>query len=171
MKKALIIIILIVTGGIYRQCEAPPVYPDTPVINYESFSLFVTTNSLDQEVLAGRVNFSFTDGDGNVGMDPLPDTLAIGLPDSVRYNMFFQLYDLQEGDFVKIPEEDGGLLKYIIPFLDRQPLQGTISVTIEYPIISYDTIFYTFFMFDRDYNRSNTDTTEIRVLSGIELNQ
>jgi hypothetical protein len=165
MKKSAVIVIFVLLGSTLYQCHEPPVYPDVPIVNYESFFVYMDTNSLNQEVLTGNVNFSFTDGDGNLGMDAMPDSVAFGLPDSIRYNLFFQLYDYQNGQFVEIPEEDGGYLKYVIPYLDKQPLQGTISVKIEYPILTYDTIFYTFFMYDRDYNRSNTDSTDVRDLT------
>lgn len=165
MKKLVPILFLML--ALPFQCKEPPIYPDEPIIDYESYFLYVSKNSLDEEVLFGQIDFSFTDGDGNVGFDPYPDTLAIGLPDSLRYNLFLQLYDLDHGDYVKVPEEEGGYLKYIIPYLDKQPLQGTISVTIEYPIIDFDTIFYTFFLYDRDLNRSNTDTTDVRILFDI----
>lgn len=168
MRKLTIILILL--GTSLYQCQEKPVYPDVPIINYESFFLYITTNNLDQEVVAGKLNFSFTDGDGNIGLEPWPDTFAIGLPDTQRYNLFMQMYDLEDNEFVMVPEEDGGYLKYIIPYLDKQPLSGTITVTIEYPIIRYDTIFYTFFLLDREYNRSNVDTTRVLILSDIELN-
>ena len=168
MKKLALILILF-SSTLY-QCQEQPVYPDIPAIDYESFFLYVNVNSLNQEVLTGELNFSFTDGDGNIGFEPWPDTVAISLPDTQRYNLFMQLYDFQKDQFVQIPEEDGGYLKYIIPYLDKQPLSGTVTVTIEYPIITYDTIFYTFFLYDREYNKSNLDTTEVLILSGIELN-
>jgi len=78
---------------------------------------------------------------------------------------------LQGYEYVEIPDEDGGLLKYRIPYLDKQPLSGTMDLEISYPIIIYDTIYYTFYIYDRDYNRSNTDTTDIIVLSGIDLDE
>ena len=168
MKKTAIILILLTAT--FRQCQDLPEYPDVPAINFEYFQLYITTNSLEQEVLTGKMNFSFTDGDGNVGFDQWPDSVALSLPDTQRYNLFLQVHDYQDNQFVKIPEEDGGVLKYIVPYLDKQPLSGTISVTIEYPIIRYDTIFYTFYMYDRDFNKSNTDTTRQLILSGIELN-
>lgn len=168
MKKILFILTFLIAS--MYQCQEKPVYPDIPLINYESFYLYVSVNSLEQEVITGKLNFSFTDGDGNIGFEPWPDTIAMTLPDTQRYNLFLQLYDLQEDEFVMIPEEDGGYLKYIIPYLDKQPLTGTVSVTIEYPILKYDTIFYTFYLYDRDYNRSNTDTTDVRILTGFELN-
>ena len=46
-----------------------------------------------------------------------------------------------------------------------------MDLEISYPVIKYDTIFYTFYIYDRDYNRSNTDTTEVIVLSGIDLDE
>ena len=146
-----------------------PVYPDEPVVDFQSFSLFIATDDLGNSNLVGVLSFDFTDGDGNVGLSPLVDTTDLSLPDSVKYNFFLQLYDLQGYDYVKVPEENGGVLKYRIPFLDKKPLSGTLDLEISYPIIKYDTIYYTFYIYDRDYNRSNTDTTDVIVLSGIDL--
>ena len=102
-------------------------------------------------------------------MAPLPDSSGLQLEDIEKYNFFLQLYDLQGYEYVKIPEDDGGILKYRIPFLDNQPLSGTIDLDISYPIILYDTIFYTFYIYDRDLNKSNTDSSVVIVLSGINL--
>ena len=146
-----------------------PVYPDEPVVDYQSFGLYIVTDALGNNTLVGMLSFDFTDGDGNIGLSPLIDTTDLSLPDTVKYNFFLQLYDLKGYEYIKVPEPDGGLLKYRIPYLDKKPLSGTLDLEISYPIIKYDTIFYTFYIFDRDYNRSNTDTTDIIVLSGIDL--
>ena len=87
----------------------------------------------------------------------------------VKYNFFLHLYDLQGYNWVQIPEEDGGILKYRIPYLDKQPLSGTMDLKLSYPVITYDTIYYTFYVYDRDFNRSNIDSTDVIVLSGIDL--
>ena len=149
--------------------EIDPVYPDEPIVDYQGFGLFITTDALGNTTLIGQLSFDFTDGDGNIGLLPLVDTSAINVPDSIKYNFFLQLYDLQGYDFVEIPAEDGGVLKYRIPFLNKQPLTGRMDLEISYPVIVYDTIYYTFYIYDRDYNRSNTDTTDVIVLSGIDL--
>ncbi len=168
MKRRTILLILVAIS--FNQCQELPEYPDVPLINYENFSLYISTNNLGQDVLTGKLNFSFTDGDGNLGLEPWPDTVAIGLPDTQRYNLFLQVHDYQDEAFVKVTDEDGGVLKYMIPYMDKESLSGTVSVTIEYPIIKYDTIFYTFYLYDRDFNMSNTDTTDVLNLSGIDLN-
>ena len=74
-------------------------------------------------------------------------------------------------EYVEIPDEDGGILKYRIPYLDKQPLSATMDLQIYYPVITQDTFFYTFYIYDRDINRSNTDTTDVIVLSGIDLDE
>jgi hypothetical protein len=149
--------------------EVDPVYPDEPVVDYQGFGLYIIVDALGNNTLVGQLTFDFTDGDGNIGLAPLVDTTDLNVPDTVKYNFFLHLYDLQGYDWVEIPEEDGGILKYRIPNLDKQPTSGTMDLEISYPVILYDTIFYTFYIYDRDYNRSNIDSTEIIVLSGIDL--
>ena len=149
--------------------EIDPVYPDEPVVDYQGFGLFITSDPLGNNILVGQLTFDFTDGDGNLGLPPLIDTTDLNVPDTVKYNFFLHLYDLQGYDWIQIPEEDGGILKYRIPYLNKQPLSGTMDLKIAYPIIIYDTIFYTFYIYDRDFNRSNIDSTDVIVLSGIDL--
>lgn len=144
-------------------------YSDIPEIDYQSFTLYYKIDSFGQKSLSGDLLFNFTDGDGNIGLRPLQDTSGIWFPDTLKYNLFLQLYDYQEGIFVKVPEEKGGFYKYRIPYLDKQPLTGSISIKIDYPTIVYDTIFYTFYLYDRTFNRSNTDSTDVAVFTGIEL--
>ena len=149
--------------------EIDPVYPDQPVVDYQSFGLFISVDGLGNTTLMGQLTFDFTDGDGNLGLPPLIDTTDLNLPDTVKFNFFLHLYDLQGYDWIQIPDEDGGILKYRIPYLNKQPLSGTMDLQIAYPIIEYDTIFYAFYIYDRDLNRSNIDSTDVIVLSGIDL--
>jgi hypothetical protein len=77
MKKIPVILLLLSIS--LNQCQETPVYPDYPIIDYENFYLYISVNSLEQEVVTGKLNFSFTDGDGNIGFDPWPDTVALTL--------------------------------------------------------------------------------------------
>jgi hypothetical protein len=151
-------------------CErVDPVYPDEPVIDYQGFSIFASKDSLGNTTIMGRLTFEFTDGDGNLGLYPLEENSDPELPDSLKYNFYLQLYDLQGYDFVEVPDEEGGILRYRIPNLDKNPTKGTLDLDISYPIIIHDTIFYTFYIVDRSFNRSNTDSSDVVVLSGINL--
>ncbi len=149
--------------------EITEVYPDEPIVDYQGFGLYISEDELGNKVIVTRISFDFTDGDGNVGLPPLEENSNPLLPDSLKYNFYLQLYDLQGYEFVQIPESEGGFLKYRIPFLNKEPLKGTMDLDISYPIIEFDTIFYTFYIVDRTFNRSNTDTTDVMVLSGIDL--
>ncbi len=149
--------------------EITEVYPDEPIVDYQGFGLYISEDELGNKVIVTRISFDFTDGDGNVGLPPLEENSNPLLPDSLKYNFYLQLYDLQGYEFVQIPESKGGFLKYRIPFLYKEPLKGTMDLDISYPLIEYDTIFYTFYIVDRTFNRSNTDTTDVMVLSGIDL--
>ena len=152
--------------------EIDPQYPDEPRIEYQGFGLYITTDALNNKTLVGQLTFNFTDGDGNIGLKSFGDTTGLNLPDTLKYNFFLQMYNLEGYEFVKVPPEKGGELKYRIPYLDKQPLSGTLDLDISYPVIgALDTIFYTFYIYDRDYNRSNVDTTEVIVLSGINLDE
>lgn len=170
MGKTVVAIMMIMLLAVACE-EVAPDYPDEPVVDYQGFGLYMIVDQLGNNTLVGRLSFDFTDGDGNLGLSPLLENSDPDLPDSLKYNFFLQLYDLQENEFKKIPESKGGILKYRIPRLDNQPTSGTMELDITYPIIIYDTIFYTFFIWDRDFNRSNTDTTEVIVLSDIDLEE
>jgi len=161
--------ILTVTLLLFSCERIDPVYPDEPVVDYQGFSIYVTIDSLGNKTIAGRLTFDFTDGDGDLGMYALDENTSPDLPDSLKYNFYLQLYDLQGSDFVEVPDEEGGILRYRIPTLDKHPTKGTMDLDISYPIIVHDTIFYTFYIVDRSFNRSNTDSSEVVVLSGINL--
>ena len=168
------IIVTTISIGLFFlvSCERiTPVYPNEPIIDYQGFGLFITVDALNNKTLVGQLSFDFTDGDGNIGLPPLVDSVGLDLPDTVKYNFFLQLYDLKGFTYEKVPEEEGGVLKYRIPYLNKQPLSGTLDLEISYPLIVHDTIFYTFYIYDRDFNRSNTDSTEVLVLSGINLDE
>lgn len=162
LSPALILLILAIAS-----CEEIQSYPDEPRINYESFSLFITTDALGNEFLLGRMSFEFIDGDGNLGMIA-PDSTDIN--DSLKYNLFMSLYDFKDGDFIKI--EDLESQNFRIPYIERtgqnKTLKGTITVDLEYKNFRYDTIFYTFYITDRDFNRSNTDTTDVVIVAEPE---
>lgn len=151
--------------------EILPEYPDEPVVDYQGFGLYILVDQLGNKNLVGRLTFEFTDGDGNLGLNPLPEDADPALPDSLKYNFYLQLYDLKGFEYVKVPVSEGGELKYRIPPLDKEPTSGTMDLDISYPVIVHDTIFYTFYIVDRELNRSNTDTTEVIVLSGIDLEE
>jgi hypothetical protein len=149
-------------------CEEIRSYPETPEIAYKSFNLYRTTDVLGNNIILGKLEFDFTDGDGNLGIEQPEDSES---DDSLKYNLFLSLYSRESGVFEK--KEDIGSLSFRIPYIERQgqnkTLKGSITIDLEYKKIDYDTLFYTFYILDRDFNRSNTDTTDVLIFTGITL--
>ena len=157
--------------GFIVGCEEIVSYPDTPIINFKKNTVYLTTDELGNNIALIRLELEFTDGDGDIGFDQpsvanISDTLS-------NFNFFVTLYDFTNGEFKKV-EGLGGTQNYRIPKITREgqnkTLKGTIQIDLEHKSIIYDTIFYSFYLYDRHYNKSNTDSTDVIVLSGIDLN-
>jgi len=148
---------LLLTG-----CPTPRVLPDIPKITFKSFILEEKVNPLGQEILTGELTFDFEDGDGDIGFDARSDSLD--QPDSVKYNLFLTLHEKVDGVYREVDTSELESPPYYrIPPLDREgqnkTLIGEIVVDIEYYVIEYDTLRYSFYIMDRAYHRSNVDTT------------
>ena len=143
-------------------CPTPHVLPDVPKIEFKSFVLDEKTDVLGNNILTGELRFDFEDGDGDIGFEVSIDSLD--QPDSLRYNLFLTLHEKVDGKYVPVDTSELETPPfYRIPPLDREgqnkTLKGEIAVDIEYLIIEYDTLKYSFFIMDRAYHRSNVDTT------------
>lgn len=152
--------ILILAG-----CGEIVTYPDTPVIDYKSFTLYITTDDLGNSILLGKMEVLFTDGDGDIGLEQ-PDSAAVS--DSLKFNFFTTLHDYKNGSFEKV-EGPVGEQNFRVPFIEREgqnkTLKGSIFIAFEYKLIEHDTIFYTFYLMDREFHRSNVDTSEVIILT------
>lgn len=163
-----IIQVLIISILIFHGCGELVSYPDVPQVTYKGFNLYLTEDILGNKILLAKLEIEFIDGNGDIG---IKQSTEDELPDSLKYNLFLSLFKIENDEAVKV-EGSEGELKYRLPFIERigqnKTLKGTIYVDIEYKTIEYDTIFYTFYLIDREFNKSNTDTTELIVLPDFE---
>ena len=166
MKQYKSVAILVLLSLSVMSCFKVEKLPPEPYISFKSFQVFDSTDILGNKVKGGRLNFSFQDGDGDLGLTA-PN--ARTTQDST--NLFFILYRRTGGKYNLAPSNDP--LKpssYRIPFMDRQGqnkiLRGNISVTFLYLFAGpADTIMYKFFVKDRAMNLSDTAETCEIVLS------
>jgi len=165
--------ILFAVTMVLAGCGEIVTYPDTPIINYKSFAIYKTTDELG-DLLIGKMEVTFTDGDGDIGLQQPTDTIEV--PDSLKFNFFTNLYSMNNGIFEKVPDEKG-LQNFRIPYISREgqnkTIKGSIFIDFEYRITEndmvFDTIFYTFYLVDRNYHKSNTDTSEVLVFTGLDF--
>ncbi|MCF8380432.1 MAG: hypothetical protein K9H49_12690 [Bacteroidales bacterium] len=159
---------LFLMAVIFASCEEIKSYPEIPHVDYQSYSLFSTTDALGNKILLGKLTFEFTDGDGDLGLEQ-PE--IADPPDSLLYNLYLSLYEKDGAEFIK--REDINSLNFRIPYIEREgqnkTLTGTITIDLEYKVIEYDTFFYTFQIVDRQFNKSNIDSTDVLIFTGIDL--
>ena len=164
MKRSIVIIVAAVLA-MMSSCRPPESLPDEPRIEFRTFSLFDTIDILGNPARAGILSFYFEDGDGDLGLDA-PDTPGVD-PSS---NLFFQLYRKSGGVFsLAGPSDPLYPSEYRIPFLDasgqNKILKGTIEVTLLYLFYNpADTLYYDFWIRDRNGHDSNTATTCVIIL-------
>jgi hypothetical protein len=160
----LFFLIVLITG-----CADIISYPDKPIIKFKNHSTYLTTDDLDNKIALVKLQIEFTDGDGDIG---LAQPILSDLADSLKYNFFLTLYDYKNGHFEKVDNLVGNQ-NFRVPFIKRdgqnKTLKGDIFIDLEYKSIIYDTIFYSFYLVDRKFHKSNVDSSDVIILSGINL--
>lgn len=130
-----------------------------PNIRFNSFTIYDSTDILGNILKAGKLNFYFEDGDGDVGLKN----------DST--NLFFTLYRKTDGIMVPATEDDplypsAYRIPYMIRLGQNKILRGTITVTFLYTFAAPgDTIKYDFYLEDRAYHHSNVASTSEIIIS------
>ena len=159
LSKILLILVFLLSVILFS-CKKKEQYPVIPHIEYIDFTKIPTANNIDDK---GTLKFSFTDGDGDIGLDP-SDTLAPYNPGSPWYfDLFITYYEKQKGNYVAVvlPMENNSRIPVITPEGVNKSIKGDIEVElfINNPISSYDTICYNVQIADRALNLSNTIRT------------
>ncbi len=165
MKRAVYIIfaaVVIMAGS----CKHIDNLSDVPAIEFRTFTLFDTVDILGNPAKAGTLEFSFEDGDGDLGLDA---PVQPGIDPSS--NLFLRLYRKTGNSFeLAGPSDPLYPSEYRIPYLEpggqNKILKGTIDVTLIYFLYSVtDTLYYDFWIKDRGGHESNTAATCVFVLS------
>jgi hypothetical protein len=141
-------------------CRKIEQLPAVPFIRFDKFVVF-DTNTYLGKYKAGRLEFYFEDGDGDLGLD----TPNQYMTDTT--NLFISLYKKKGGIMVASTDNSNVYLpypSYRIPYMERlgvdKILKGTISLTFLYLYSSPgDTIKYDFYIKDRADNVSNVAST------------
>ena len=92
---------LLFLSMVMASCQKPLEYPIEPKIAFEGFTYLINEDSTFTG--EGIVSFSYTDGDGDLGLgdgDTLP---PFGFHDTHYYNMVVDYLKCENGVFVKTP--------------------------------------------------------------------
>ena len=153
----LLFAILVMFGCIDR-----PEYPIEPKIRYVGEVL--NPNPVSSGDSIGFVRIAFTDGDGDLGLDP-GDTLGQFAPGQpFYYNLFIHYFERQSnGTYTEIvpPLPFHARFKKLDPTNSGQPLEGTMDVGLFVnPVTTADSVKYHIYIADRAQHLSDTIVTK-----------
>lgn len=135
-------------------CNKETEYDEIPYILDPSYVLFKDIQGRDTAIM---LKFTFTDGDGNVGL-----TQADTLPTRDK-NVWVDYFEKQNGTFTKIivpgTTDTLNFNSRINKFSDKNPTKANVELMIDISLVLADTIKLDYYIKDRDLNRSNKVTT------------
>lgn len=141
---------LVFTLCFATSCMNEADYPVEPQITFMSFTTLLNDQNITEK---GILQFSFTDGDGDIGLYDY-DTVA-----PYDYNFYINYYEKQKGVMTKV--DLSFTMNSRIPILNsgggKKSIKGEIADTlfINNPLSSYDTIMFEFYIMDRALHKSN----------------
>lgn len=139
---------------ILNACNKLEEYDDRPFIIENTFELEKNFAGLDTGLV---LRFTYTDGDGNVGLSS-NDTLP-----PYDKNVMVEYYEKQGNDFVKIlipgTSDTLNFNSRIKEFGVGNPTKAEVSVKINIGVVIADTVRFDYYILDKDLNKSNRVST------------
>lgn len=160
-------------------CQKPVEYPIEPRIEYQGFTyLFDADSTFNGQCI---VSFTYTDGDGDLGLDEADTLPPFGFNDAHYYNMVIDYLRCVNGEFVKTPllsphvpthPADTLVLYDTVTFNARfkrlrdtdepKAISGTMdyTLTVQNPLSPNDTVMFEIHILDRALHESNVIQTD-----------
>lgn len=154
-------------------CQKPVEYPIEPKIAYEGFTyLFNPDSTFSGE---GIISFSYTDGDGDLGLDDADTLSPFGFHDAHYYNMMIDYLKCVNGEFVKTPLLSwnaqtqsydtvtfNARFKRLRDSEEPRAISGTMDykLLVQNPFSPNDTIKFEIRILDRALHESNVIQTD-----------
>lgn len=178
MKKRYLIGLLLLALAV-NACQKPVEYPIEPKIAYEGFTYLMNPDSTFSG--EGVISFSYTDGDGDLGLDDSDTLPPFGFHDTYYYNMVVDYLKSENGVFVKTPllsphvptSPDDTLVLYdTVTFNARfkrlrdseepKAISGSMDykLTVQNPFSPNDTVKFEIRILDRALHESNVIQTD-----------
>lgn len=170
-----ILILILLAGTVVLSCRKFEDFPEIPVITYENFIVLMNQETGITE--RGVLVFSYTDGNGDLGLDKGDTLPPFDRNSEYYYNLIIKYFEKQNGVFVEVPllswNSDSSYydtltfnsrFPILTPESGNQAIKGVFEDTlfIYNPLSDFDTIMFKAYIFDRALNKSNEiETSEI----------
>lgn len=149
---AKVALLLAVIGVLASGCLKTEKFPVEPTVAFKSFEFFGDSASL---------TISFTDGDGDIGLDPTDISAPFDTGSFYYYNLFLREQELVSGEWNDVQFEDSIFYRVprITPTGQNKALEGEIAVAIDpFPLFvtgNSDTVRFSVELVDRALHLSN----------------
>lgn len=168
-----ILILILLVGIVVISCRKFEDFPDTPEITYDNFVVLMNTQTGITE--RGVLVFSYTDGDGDLGLDKGDTLPPFDKKSEYYYNLIIKYFEKQNGTFVEVPllswNSDSSYydtltfnsrFPVLTPESGNQAIKGVFEDTlfIYNPLSDFDTIMFKAYIYDRALNKSNEIETQ-----------
>ena len=172
MKKHYLIALLFLTMAMLS-CQKSMEYPIEPHIKYERFTYLMNADSTFSG--EGVISFSYTDGDGDLGLNDSDTLPPFGFHDAHYYNMMIDYLKCVNGEFVKTPLLSWNVqtqsydtitfnarFKRLRDTEEPKAISGTMDYTmpVQNPFSPNDTIKFEIRILDRALHESNVIQTD-----------
>ncbi len=174
------VLLLLASAACRREVE----YPIEPRIAYTDFTYLINADSTFSG--EGVISFSYTDGDGDLGLDDSDTLPPFGYNDTHYYNMLVDYLKCVNGEFVKAPllswnvQTQGydtltfhARFKRLRDSDEPKAISGTMDykLTVQNPFSPSDTVKFEIRILDRALHESNVIQTEAIVTNPIINNK
>ena len=154
-------------------CQKPVEYPIEPKIAYKGFTYLMNADSTYSG--EGVISFSYTDGDGDLGLDESDTLPPFGFNDAHYYNMLVDYLKCVNGEFVKTPLVSWNMqtqtydtlsfnarFKRVRDSEEPKAISGTMGykLMVQNPFSPDDTVKFEIRILDRALHESNVIQTE-----------
>ena len=172
MKNWCLIGLLFVTLAVCS-CQKPVEHPIEPKIVYDGFTYLINPDSTFSG--EGIISFSYTDGDGDLGLDDSDTLPPFGFNDTHYYNMVVDYLKCVNGEFVKTPLLSWNVqtqsydtvtfnarFKRLRDSEEPKAISGTMDykLMVQNPFSPDDTVKFEIHILDRALHKSNVIQTE-----------
>ncbi len=170
-----ILILVLIVETVVFSCRKFEDFPDIPAITYENFVVLMNPETGITE--RGVLKFSYTDGNGDLGLDKGDTLPPFNRKSEYYYNLIIKYFEKQNGVFVEVPllswNADSSYydtltfnsrFPILTPESGNQAIKGVFEDTlfIYNPLSDFDTIKFKAYIYDRALNKSNEiETSEV----------
>jgi hypothetical protein len=154
------------TAVFFGACRKTDTFPVEPQIEFKDLVKYTGSGGQDT---AAVLTLTFTDGDGDLGLQD-SDTLPPYNPGSeYYYNFFLKWFRKENGVFVELPltVPQNQRIPYIVNHSNNKAISGELLLDVEIAglVANQDTFRYETYIIDRALHKSNVVTTGEIVLN------